>query len=65
MDNDKEKQKGAILACAIKSLKDNFLIQSEIIDHKALVCKTKYDAAINKGFTEAQALELCTKEWEL
>lgn len=59
---DAQKQ-GAILLGIIKSLQANWPAQSEILAHKALVCKTKFDEAVAKGFTEAQALEICTKDW--
>lgn len=60
-----EQKAGAALFAAIKQLKTNWPATLELIAHQALSCKAKYDEALAQGFTEAQALELCTKRWEL
>lgn len=67
MDKDNQpapvNHQGNKMANLLRVLKDGWLMQTEIIDHKALVCKAKFDSAVAKGFTDQQALEICTKEW--
>jgi len=54
---------GATQAHALKSLNDGFDMQVEVIGYKARICKARYDAAIAQGFTPAEALDICTKDW--
>ncbi len=43
----------------------NWLFELEMINQQAKYSKARYDAAIAQGFTETQALEICTKHWSL
>lgn len=70
MNNDSkpqtEQQKaGAAQLAAIKQLKENWPATLELIVLQAMSCRARYDEALLQGFTEAQALELCVKRWEL
>lgn len=56
---------GALLAGALKALGENWLMQTELIAHKARVCFTKYEAAKAEGFTDREALDICTRTWDL
>lgn len=55
----------AAMAGYIKRACDNWLMQLELIDFQSKIVKARYDAALAQGFTEKQALEICTKNWEL
>jgi hypothetical protein len=67
MNNQQTEQQkaGAALFAALKNIKDNWPATLELIALQAMSLKAKYDEALTQGFTEAQALELCTKRWEL
>jgi hypothetical protein len=54
---------GKKVLAGIKNVYDSWMVQLEIYEYKSKICKAKYDAAIAQGFTEEQALEICTKEW--
>lgn len=60
-----QQKAGAAQLAAIKQLRENWPATLEFIALQAMSCKAKYDEALVQGFTESQALELCTKRWEL
>lgn len=66
MDNPNANQtQGKAIVSAFKTFNENWLMHLEIWDHQAKVSKAKYDAAIMRGFTPDQALDICTKSWSL
>jgi hypothetical protein len=44
---------------SIRILKENLLVHIELLYIQAKLHKEKYDALLQEGFTEKQALELC------
>jgi hypothetical protein len=57
-------QAGASLAKSIQTIRDNFLMTMEVHEVQARAIRSKYENAIAQGFTEAQAMFLCTQEWK-
>lgn len=51
------------VASALKSFNENWLMHLEIVEYQSKMIKARYDAAIAQGFTEAQALQICTQPW--
>lgn len=50
---------------ALRNIRSNLQLHLEYIQITAKMHKTKYDALIKEGFTDAQALELCKKLFDL
>jgi hypothetical protein len=56
--NDQDK---VTLAQTVKSLQENLIAMLEYEEYRAKIIRHKYLKYIEQGFTEAQALELCTR----
>lgn len=54
---------GANALNAIKQARQNLPLMAEMFGLKAVICYSKYQEALQAGFTDAQALEICTKPW--
>jgi hypothetical protein len=48
----------------VKNLSANFEARAEFFNHQTVVIRTRYALLLDKGFTDVQALELCTRNWE-
>ena len=62
---DQEEQTKVAIELAIKSMRDTWPLQLDMIKLKAEIAFGRYTQLKKAGFTEAQALELCTKEVQL
>lgn len=49
----------AALAQSVKTLRDNLPAMMELKQLDAKLCRVKFLALVEQGFTEQQALELC------
>jgi len=54
---------GAQLLKLIQNVTKDWDTVIVLADHQAKLIKQKYDSAILAGFTEQQALDVCTKLW--
>lgn len=63
-DELRRRANGAKLITAMNELEKHWPNMVEIINHQARTIRTRYQAAIDQGFSEAQALHLSTQEWK-
>lgn len=59
MNNPRTKLNHIALSQAITDSQADFLLRLELFAVVATEIKAKYDALVNAGFTQDQALELC------
>ena len=66
MNNDEIEQQQAILAAAIKTLKDNFspVLSRELYTQLAKEYKISYDCYRKEGFSMIEALRLTVKYYD-
>lgn len=60
-----KEQAAANLLNAIKTQNEDWAITVELLSFQAKRMKAKYDALIGEGFTEQQALSLCSSNWSV
>lgn len=54
---------GKDLLALIKNVNKDWDTLVELSDHQARIIKQKYESALAAGFTEVQALQVCTQLW--
>lgn len=54
---------GATLLGAVKEMTEGFPARAELIAFQGGILRVKYDSALAQGFTQEQALALCTQSW--
>ena len=63
MGNPHPQINGPQIIAIAKQLGETFAARVEIIDHQAKVLRTRYNALVERGFNEHQALYLCHQNW--
>lgn len=47
----------------VRKLSTNMEARVELLNHQTVVIRARYNLLVDKGFTEGQALLLCTQDW--
>jgi hypothetical protein len=47
----------------VRKLSSNMAARAELLNHQTVVIRARYNLLVDKGFTEEQALYLCTQDW--
>ena len=61
--NNNASMSGPDMIKVLKQLQSNFETRIEVFDHQTVVLRVRYNLLIDRGFTDAQALYLCTQDW--
>lgn len=51
------------MIAALKDLQKNVEVRLELFEHQSTMLRARYNLCIDKGFTDTQALFLCTQDW--
>lgn len=65
MSSSGSESAAAKLALAVRSLRENMPAMLEYSVLHAAILRARYETLLDKGFTEAQALHLCTQKFEV
>lgn len=66
MSSEHEDDKGRVaIAKALRAIEENWAPQMQLIAMQARIVRARYDALLKAGFSEPQALELCSKDIKL
>ena len=47
----------------VRKLSSNMAARAELLNHQTVVIRARYNLLVDKGFTEEQAVYLCTHDW--
>lgn len=70
MNNEAPKQPnptevaGKAILEGIRKAQGQILVMQEVYDYQAKMIFMKFESAKSAGFSELQALEICTREWK-
>lgn len=64
-NEDQQEKDRAVIAQFIKSMRESWPLQLDIISFKAKTCRARFQALRSEGFSVEEALKLCIEDVKL